>query len=122
MNKERSQIPCVINPEKICDCPLRSLNAEYVNYAGKKDRGIRSAIQRQGYDHVSPGLIKELLTHPQGGYYTEAFNMVFEFSPVMREIRENIIDAWVRTVSRAVGYDQSKIPCPNFTSGKKESE
>ena len=82
MNKERSQIPCVINPEKICDCPLRSLNAEYVNYAGKKDRGIRSAIQRQGYDHVSPGLIKELLTHPQGGYYTEAFNMVFEFSPV----------------------------------------
>jgi len=114
MNKERSQTPCMANPDKICDCPLKSLNAKYLNYAGKKDRGIRSAIQRQGYDRVSPGLIKELLVKPQGGYFTEAFNTVLKFSPVMREIRENIIDAWSRTIMRAVGYDQSKIPCPNI--------
>lgn len=109
MSKE-GQIPCIFDPNKNCDCALKSFSAQYVNYVGK-DRGIRGAIQRDGYDRVSAGLIKELLVNPTGSFYTEALDQKLPFSENMRKIRKNIIAKWMSLVRVHYKDHLLEIPC-----------
>ena len=91
MRKEvSSRIPCLFNNSP-CNCPLVAENATHMNKLGK-NRGLRNVIQRQGYDRVNVGLIKELLTNPKGSFYTSAFEEKLKFSlpPEMKSIRLEI--------------------------------
>lgn len=115
MKGERnSYIPCIYNPNLVCDCRLKSGNAKLLNEWGNNARGLRSEIQRQGYDKVSPGLIRNLLVNPNGGYYTEALERVLSFSPGMLIIRERLISRWKNMIMKVSDYDLDEIPCPNF--------
>jgi hypothetical protein len=114
MSKESSMIPCLYDPSKNCNCPLLAVNAGFINNLGNKIGGIRGSIQREGYDRVSPGLIKELLENPEGGFYTEALNQVLPFSSDMLRIRQNIIDFWKGKIIRISGDHGDIIPCPYF--------
>lgn len=90
MRKETSsRLPCLLDHSRGCDCPLVKNNAAHMNKLGK-NRGLRNVIQRQGYDKVNVGLIKELLTNPKGSFYTEAFNTKLKFPQEMLQIRYEI--------------------------------
>jgi len=112
MRKENPFLPCMFDPTKACDCPLKPQNAESLNELGNRDRMIRSAIQRQGYDRVSPGLIKELLVNPHGGFFTEAFNKSLPFSPEMLGIRRLIV-GMRRIKLRELEQNQTNPQCPH---------
>jgi hypothetical protein len=111
MGKEGGRLPCFENPMRVCDCPLRRFNAAYVNnLATKKEtRGLRVAIQHEGYDRVTTGLIVELIRNPYGKYYTDLFEEPYPFSPEMREIRRQILNIWRNNVILLAQKN------PNFT-------
>src|SRR4030042_3277396 len=113
MGKENSQLPCIANPDRICDCPLKEANAYYLNNIGNKCRSVRSAIQRQGYDRVSVGLIVELLRNPFGRYYTESLDSAYPFSKEMRDIRQRIIAVWKNKVE-LLAEEHPETTCPEL--------
>jgi len=113
MGKENPHFPCLANPERDCNCPLLSANVKYINNLGGKDRAIRSAMQRDGYHPVSPGLIAELIRDPYGGYYTDIQEGVYPFSEEMRKIRQKILNTWNRRVS-VITKELPEYTCPEL--------
>jgi hypothetical protein len=121
MGKE-TRLPCFENPEErpVCDCPLRRFNAGFVNnLATKKEgRGLRVAIQHEGYDKVSVGLIVELIRNPNGRYYTDLFEEKYPFSPKMREIRKRLLNEW-RYAAEFIAEKNPDFTCPELKKSQK---
>ena len=71
----RSEVPCLVRPEYLCECGNLKENVRQLNELGNSDRILRAELNRRGYDNVDPKLVVLLLTNPKhGAYHTDAFD------------------------------------------------
>lgn len=90
MDETRGHLMCLANEKRSCTCPLVAENARFMNEIGKMPM-VRNSFNRLGYDGYNMlGLVMALLKNPRGGYYTTAFDRVYEFGPEERKLRDGI--------------------------------
>lgn len=108
--KEKPKIPCLWNPEAVCDCEHLAENVKSLNEFGNRNRSIRARMQREGYDRVSPALIRELLMNPHGGFFTTAFNEVVTFGGGMWAIRYQL-GLWRLDLLMTLESEHGNVKC-----------
>jgi hypothetical protein len=110
----------MVDPKIECHCPFVRQNADFFNQISR-DRVVRSQIQREGYDRVTPLLIRSLLLHPDGSFYTTAFEDKLRFSHTMATaIRNFIIRRRWELYLYQLETDPNHIRCPPMQSFLQE--